>query len=66
MAWGVWNKIKKGLGKAVSWFGHHVGDIADAASAAVDAFAPEAAGAMSGIDSVAHAVQNAVTHNGRG
>ena len=59
MAWGFFKKIGNGIKKAFSWVGHHAGDIADAA-------APEAAGAMRGIDAAAHAVQNAVTRRGRG
>ena len=64
MAWGIWNKIKKGFNKAINWVGHHIGDVADVASDFVDAFAPDATPVTHAIDTAAHAVQNAVTHNG--
>ena len=66
MAWGFFKKIGNGIKKAFSWVGRHAGDIADAAETIVDASAPEASGAMRGIDVAAHAVQNAVTRRGRG
>ena len=63
MAWGIWNKIKKGLGKAVHWMGHHIGNIADVASDVADSIAHEFAPITHAVDDAAHGIQNAVTHN---
>ena len=66
MAWGIWNKIGKGIKKAANWVGNHIGDIADVAETVVDGVAPEFGTVAHAIDGAAHAVQNMVGRNGHG
>ena len=70
MAWGIFNKIGKGLKKAAEWVGHEVGNVARAVAPVVHTLAPgieaafpEAAGAVAAIDTV---LQGLVGANGHG
>ena len=70
MAWGIFNKIGKGLKKAANWVGHEIGKVVRAAAPVVHAIAPgieaafpEAAPAVNAVD---QGLNHIVGANGHG